>query len=253
MTLYLLFDNYRYKPEAYEPALFFQDFFTWLNEELNYEVGYLNGEITLKNISDWDVFFIFSPGEKLPYSQKEANILSQWIREGGVLIITRPTRDSEKLNYLAEHFGLKFTSQKADSYAFFVDVSDRLLKEYPERFSKYKRILANHSINRGLKAVAEGLPKSKLRPYFIEVSGDWNIIGASLKNNEAKPVAAIRDYGNGLILALGVIYLFYMWRSWLKNEELEKREDAFLSNVTFVRRIFNFIESHVKKLERNQK
>lgn len=250
MGLTFLFDKFRYKPVAHEPASFFGDFLMWLNEELDYEVGYLNGKIAMDDLIDWDILFVFSPGENLPYSCEEVNVLSSWIENGGVLIITRPVKGYEKLDNLTERFGLKFTNEKANSYAFFAGVTDKLMEADPERFSKYKRILADHPINRGLKAVAEGPPKSNLRPFFIEVSNDWDVIGACLKNNEAKPVAAIRNYGKGLIIALGIIYLFYMWEFWFKNESLEKKEDTFISNVTFIRRIFNFIENYIKKLEK---
>ncbi len=253
MTLNFLLDKFRYKPVAHEPAVFFGDFLVWLGEELEYAVGYLNGEITMDDLIDWDIFFIFSPGENLPYSRGEVDELSKWIENGGVLIITRPVEKPEKLNNLTERFGLKFTNQKANSYAFFADVTDKLMKVDPKRFGKYKKVLASHPINKGLKAVAEGPPKSNLRPFFIEVSSDWDIIGTCLKGSEAKPVAAIRNYGNGLILALGVIYLFYMWNFWLKNEELEKREDTYISNVTFIRRIFDFIENHQKTKKKNNK
>ncbi len=251
MTLKILFDAFRYEPEVDEVKPFIEDFLFWLDEEQNHAVNHLNGKITSENLSDWDVFFIFSPGEELPYSEEEVNALSNWAENGGVLIITRPVKNFEQLNSLTERFGLKFTQCEAESYAFFTDVTEKFREKDPVRFVKYQEVLADHPISKGLTAVAEGLPKFRLHPYFIEVSGDWEIIGASVEKNEAKPVVAIRNYGRGAVLALGVLYLFYLWRSWLKYEKWEKKKGYILSNVTFVRRILDFIEKHVQDVSRN--
>lgn len=251
MILKILFDAFRYKPEVDEVEFFIEDFLFWLDEEQNYAVSRLEGKITSENLSDCDVLFIFSPGEELPYSEEEVNALSKWVKNGGVLIITRPAKNFEQLNSLTERFGLKFTQYKAESYAFFTDVTEKFMEKDPTGFVKYQGVLANHPIGQGLTAVTEGLPKFRLHPYFIEVSREWNVIGASVKNNEARPVVAIRNYGKGVVLALGVLYLFYLWRSWLKYEKWEKKKGYILSNVTFIRRVFDFVEKHVKNTSRS--
>ena len=251
MTLKILFDALHYEPEVDEVDSFIEDFLFWLDEEKNYAVGRLRGKITSQNLSDCDVLFIFSPGEKLPYSEEEINVLSKWVKDGGVLIITRPVKNFEQLDSLTESFGLKFTQSKAESYAFFTDITKKLMEKYPVRFVKYQGVLADHPISKGLTAVAEGLPKFRLHPYFIEISEEWDVIGASVKKNEARPVVAIRKCGEGLVLALGVLYLFYLWRSWLKYEKWEKKKGYIISNATFIRRVFDFIEKHVKNTSRN--
>lgn len=251
MTLKILFDAFRYVPEVDEVESFIEDFLFWLDEEKNYAVNRLGGKITSENLSSCDVFFIFSPGEELPYSEEEVNALSKWVENGGALIITRPAKNFEELNSLTERFGLKFTQTKAESYAFFTDITEKFMEKDPVGYVKYQGVLADHPISKGLTAVAEGLPKFRLHPYFIEVSGDWDVIGASVKNNEARPVVAIRKYGEGIVLALGVLHLFYLWRSWLKNEKWEKKKGYVLSNATFMRRIFDFVEKHVKNTSRN--
>lgn len=251
MSLKILFDALRYQPEVDEVDSFIEDFLFWLDEEKNYIVSRLRGKITSQNLSDYNVLFIFSPGEELPYSEEEVNTLSKWVEDGGALIITRPVKNFEELNSLTERFGLKFTQSKAESYAFFTDITEKFMKKYPVRFAKYQGILADHPISRGLTAVAEGLPKFRLRPYFIEVSEDWDVIGASVKKNTARPVVAIRKYGEGIVIALGVLYLFYLWRSWSKYEKWEKKQGYILSNATFVRRVLDFVEKHVEETARN--
>ena len=251
MILNILFDAFRYEPEVDEVEFFIEDFLFWLDEEQNYVVSRLEGKITSKNLSGSDLLFIFSPGEELPYSEEEVNALSKWVEDGGVLIITRPVKNFEQLNSLTERFDLKFTQCKAESYAFFTDVTKKFMEKDPVGFVKYQRVLADHPISKGLTAVAEGLPKFRLHPYFIEVSEEWDVIGASAKNNEARPVVAIRKYGKGIVLALGVLYLFYLWRSWLKYEKWEKKKGYVLSNATFMRRVFDFVEKHVKNTSRS--
>ena len=251
MTLKILFDALRYEPEVDEVEPFIDDFLFWLDEEQNHAVSHLNGKITSKNLSDWDVLFIFSPGEELPYSEEEVNALSKWAEDGGVLIITRPVKNFEQLNSLTKRFDLKFTQCKAESYAFFTDLTEKFMEKDPVGFVKYQGVLADHPISKGLTAVAEGLPKFRLHPYFIEVSEDWDVIGASAKKNEARPVVAIRKYRKGIVLALGVLYLFYLWRSWLKYEKWEKKKGYVLSNVTFMKRVFDFVEKHVKNTSRS--
>ncbi len=247
----MLFDAFRYEPEVDEVESFIEDFLFWLDEEKNYAVSRLEDKITPEVLSSCDVLFIFSPGEELPYSKEEVIALSKWVEDGGALIITRPAKNFEELRSLTERFGLKFTQSKAESYAFFTDVTEKFMEKYPLRFVKYQEVLADHPISKGLTAVTEGLPKFRLRPYFIEVSGDWHVIGASVRKNKARPVVAIRKYGEGIVLALGVVYLFYLWRSWLRYEKWEKKKGYILSNATFIRRVFDFVEEHVKNTSRH--
>ncbi len=221
------------------------EFTKWLIKERGYDVFPIREKITEEDLEDAMIFLILSPGYLI--EEDEVNVIHEWVKRGGTLVVSRPVGKVDIVNPLLEKFGARFNGLKSESYAFFADIPQEAY-EKSESYRKIKRILSNHEINRGLKAVAEGLPKENKKPYLIDIlETGWHIIGASTYKGEAFPVAAIRELQNGTVVVLGILYLFYKWRFWLKNRDLEEKEESYLSNYTFIEKLFKYIEKKYEK------
>jgi len=223
------------------------DFMKWLIEEKKYELYPIRSPIIDMDLEDLDILFILSPGYKI--EDDEIKYIVDWVNDGGALIVSRPASKVDNINPLLEKFGARFNGKEAESWAFYADVPENVL-EIDEKYKKLKSILSEHPINKGLKAIAEGSPKEKYRPYLIElIDNNWEIIGATTYKGEPWPTAVIKDVENGIVIILGLLYLFYRWKFWIDNKELEKQKDVYITNYTYIERILKYIEKVKNKDE----
>ena len=247
MILDVLVDVFRYESEM-PGVMGIGGFLWWLERERRYVVGLTRGHVSKEDLEDWDVFIIISASGDIPFHDKEIREITSWVDEGGILFIGRPVKNFEGINKLLRVFDAEFLEEKAKSYAFFCGVPERFLKA-DSRFKIIKNFLGKHKITENLKAVAEVPGKDpKIAPYFIKVSNDWTVLGAAMMGNRPGAVAAIRNYGNGLVFAVGSLYMFYRWGYWWHHRELEEGDKSNLSNVKFLTQLFDFFEEHCEKL-----
>ena len=248
MILDVLIDVYRYK-STMPGVLGISGFLWWLEKERGYVVGMTRGHVSKKDLEDWDVFIMISPSGDISFHDEEINEIASWVNECGILFVGRPVEHFEGINKLLRIFGAEFLEEKANSYAFFCGVPERFLKTN-SRFKLIKDFLGKHKINENLKAVAEIPGKDpKIAPYFIKVSKDWTVLGAAMLGDKPGAVAAIRNYGKGLVFAVGLLYMFYRWAYWWHHRQFENDDRSSLSNVKFLSQIFDFFEEHCSKLE----
>ena len=226
------------------------DFAEWLATERNYDIYPIRFSYTKDDLEGVDILFILSPGYK--FTQSEIEAIHEWVKAGGILTVSRPIGKMEIINPLIQEFGARFTGETVDSWAFYADIPPEL-EELGEQYRILKNFLSKHPVNTGLKAVAEGSPKDKKHPYVIEIDiskEKWSIIGAATKNGEPKITAAIKQHYRGLVTIIGCVYLFYKWRFWLRNRELEEEENSYLTNFKFINNLLNYFEENIRKGKR---
>jgi len=244
----VLVDVYRYESDM-PGVLGIDGFLWWLEKERGYTVGFTRDHISKSDLEDWDVFIVLSASGDISFYDEEIRDIVYWVERGGILFFSRPIKNFEGINKLLRVFDAEFLEEKAKSYAFFCGVPDRFLKADP-RFKVIKDFLGKHKINESLKAVAEVPGKDpKVAPYFLKVSNEWTVLGAAMMGDKPGVVAAIRNYGKGIVFAVGLLYMFYRWAYWWHHRRLENDDKANLSNVGFLTRLFDFFEEHCEKLQ----
>ena len=248
LVLDVLIDVFRYESDM-PGVLGIDGFLWWLEKERGYTIGFTRGHISKDDLEGWDVFIIISASGEVSFYDKEINDIASWVEKGGILFVGRPVKNFESVNRLLRVFGAEFLEEKAKSYAFFCGIPDRFLEADP-RFKMIRDFIGEHKVNENLKAVAEVPGKDpKIAPYFIRVSEDWTVLGAAMMGNSPGAVAAIRNYGNGIVFAVGLLYMFYRWAYWWHNRELEKDDKSSLTNVKFLTQLFDFFEEHCSNLD----
>jgi len=223
------------------------DFAEWLAMERKYDVYFLQEAIKEEDLEDLDILMIISPGYE--FDEEEIRNIVKWVHKGGILLVTRPVGKPEIINPLLKNFGAEFTGEEVDSWAFYANVPDEILRRGDtKKLELIRKLLMNSPIKNNLKAIAEGSPKDKKRSYLLNLKDqDWIIIGSATKDNIARAVAAMKKVKEGLVIVLGVIYLFYKWRFWEKHKHLEKEKDSVLTNYNFIKNLLDYIEKESKK------
>ena len=222
------------------------DFAEWLATERKYDIFPIKFSYVKEDLEGIEMLFILSPGYEV--LDHEIKAICEWVKEGGILLVSRPIGKVDIINPLLEKFGARFTGETVDSWAFYADIPPEL-EETDERYKILKNFISDHPVNTGLKAVAEGGPKDKNYPYIIEIEDpkEWHIIGAATKNGRPRPTAVIKEVNDGLVTIVGSVYLFYKWHFWLKHKELENQEDSYVTNYKFINRLLDYFEDHLKK------
>ncbi|MHA1594631.1 MAG: hypothetical protein ACTSXJ_06155 [Candidatus Baldrarchaeia archaeon] len=228
-------------------------FVNWLIHHRDYEVALTEHRLSRSLLSDWDILLIINPSGDKEFFPEEVDAILEWVKGGGCLLFARPI-GKNMLESFTRKIGLIFTRRKLSQPYFFADINDRIMKQDPEAYGKIKELLNEHFINKGVPVVAEGPYKSKLYPYAIEVDDNWKVIGVGIgERGNPEVVAAVREFGNGAIVALGMMYIFYTWNFWLRNEKYERDPRATLRTVTFFNRIFDYFDIIVERKKAKQR